>query len=114
MVARKHNEGGFIKLQLVKASQESPHLLIIERDFAVVRMAVVACQVRVGRTIRAVRVIEMHPQKKRPGRMGIEPRQSMIHRPVTAALEVGRVPVRASSRVGLIVIGLKAAVKPPH
>ena len=61
VVASEHDEGVFVELELAEASKETSKLGVVEGDFAVIQVAGVAAEVRLGRTIRAVRIVEMHP-----------------------------------------------------
>ena len=53
-----------IKPQPAQAGEKPAHLHIIERNFAVVEATGVAAVERLGRAIRAVRVVQVNPQKK--------------------------------------------------
>ena len=61
VVACKHHESSVEKFQLAQAREESFKHGVIKSDFAVIQVAGVAAEVRLGRAIRAVRVVEMHP-----------------------------------------------------
>ena len=87
VVAREHDEGAFVEVQLAQAEKEPAKLRVVESDFTIVEVAGVARELRLRGAIRAVRIVQMHPQEERLAKMGIQPRQGAVHGPVATTLE---------------------------
>src|SRR5258708_40240741 len=64
VVAAQHDHRVLINPFLFQEPEKPADLFIRESDLAVVRLRRVVATVRLGRTIRKVRVVEMHPEEK--------------------------------------------------
>src|SRR3979411_1080528 len=64
MVAAEHDHRVPINPFLFQKPEKSPDLFISKSDFAIVQVRRILATVRLGRMVRKVWIVEMHPKKK--------------------------------------------------
>src|ERR1035438_4335943 len=78
MVAEKQDQARIVKLTLFQPCNHAPQFMVRVRNLSVVLMTLIPAAKRFRRIVRAVRIVQMQPEKKWPPRMSLQPRQRTI------------------------------------
>ena len=94
---------------LLQERQQAPDLRVRERNLAVVEVSAIAAGVGFGRGVRKMGIVEVYPQKKRPGSL-LEPAQRLIHHQVTAPLSEVEVGFVEPAEVEVVKVRFKSLI----
>ena len=79
MITEKQDHAGIIKLGLLQPCKQSPEFMVCVGDLSVIQMGLILAAKRLRWIIRAVRIVQMKPEEKRPQLILFQPRQSAIN-----------------------------------
>ncbi len=111
VVAAEHDHRVLINPFLFQKPEKPPDLLICESDLAIVGLRQIFATVRLGRMIRKVWIVEMHPKKKLLLRILRQPVQRHIGHNIARALHLIEIGFVQAAKVEVVVIKIKSLIQ---
>ena len=117
MIADDDDDGALVDARAPQPGEEPIHLLIDERDLAVVRSGRTSTaelgHQRLRRLIRSVRVVEMDPGEERPGLAFVQPTERGIEDLIGGPLNRREVQLLDLAHIELVVVRAEALIESP-
>src|SRR6266567_2380564 len=113
VIAQKRNQAIVIELVKLQPCDQSPEFMIRIGDLSVIQMAAVLGAIRLRWVIRTVRIVQVQPEKKRPARILLEPRQGASHAFARATINQPQISVDEGFGRERVVVEIKSASQAP-
>ena len=111
MVAAEHDDRVPIDSFLFQEAEKPPDLFIGKRDFSIVGLCRILATIRLGRTIRKMRIVEMHPKKKLLLRILRQPVQRHIGHHIARTLHLVEIRFVQTAEIEVVIIKIKSLIQ---
>src|SRR5258708_27860253 len=109
VIAHEQNQAAIINLITFEPLDQAAEFMVGISNLSVVEVALILAAVRLGRIIRAMRIVQMQPKEKWPPRILAEPLNRMVHALPRAAVHQSQISMGKLFGSKRVIIKIKAA-----